>query len=362
MIIEGINHNKGLSCHLTAIRNILNTQGAMMEERKLFGLSSSMTINYSKMAGKNNFPIISGLNSQCLDNLATFFQMDYRHYFDADSCKAHQMLVDRLNENTPVIVTVSLKKYREWLFSNKSMENRQFGFNIESILSGLKWVGHVILVVGYDKRKDEFKFYENTLTELQSISKTDLMSVRMLNNTQGWNIFNEAFIIRPAPVRVEARDYIEAVTRNIYTYLYSTHPNCGYHAVHLFFDDFHSGKWRDYYSKEELASIFYFLYFTIDTTSGGLFRKYYAMFLMDIYTTFGLEKFDDVSNYYKELSKLWNKFAGKLLMYARSDDIYEAFNDMSIKEVTDTIIEAEAEGIDKLSECVRNHHLRTKFI
>ena len=158
-ILTNWKHTPGIHCGSVAIRDVINYYNFELSEEMCFGLGSGLGFYYSK----NSLSPTRSIHVRGPWMEAGFFNhfgIDYNDWQYVDDYeKAHQKLIDSINNDVPVLIQTDI-------------------YYLDYYNSGTHFPGHIITVCGYDEEKQVFYLSDTAFEGLKEVSFEQMRAAR----------------------------------------------------------------------------------------------------------------------------------------------------------------------------------------
>lgn len=158
-IIKNWKHLPGVHCGSVAVRDIVNFYNIKMSEELCFGLGGGLGFYYSK----NKLTPTRSIHVRgpwMESGFFNHFGVDYKDWqYENDSEKAHQFLIDSINNNVPVLIQTDI-------------------YYLDYYNSGTHFPGHIVVVCGYDEENRLFYLSDTAFADIKEVSFDQMKSAR----------------------------------------------------------------------------------------------------------------------------------------------------------------------------------------
>lgn len=344
-IIKGFPATGGRHCITSSLKQIFAYYRIDISEAMLLGLGSGLSFMY--LNGKDS-PMVSGrtkvfaLEEKLAQRLNVELVCKKPKNYEVAEAKAHQLL----DEDKPLLIYVDMP-YLSYLQMN---QDSHFG-------------GHAIALFGYDDEMSEY-YISDRDSELQPIL-TPQGSVGKDYHTISYEEMKLArnSSHRPFPAKNKYLEFDlgtyqfpsdklvkEAILEVCNQMLRPATRMLGITGIEKFSKEIL--KWKKF-TLEKLEYSALTNYFQIGHdggTGGGIFRKLYGEFLLEINEQLKIKELDRIGNGYLELSVLWDDIADELWKLSQSKD---ATSLISISKQIDACYQKEYKLLTTLESEIR---------
>jgi len=158
-ILTNWKHIPGVHCGSVAVRDIVNFYDLNMSEELCFGLGGGLGFYYSKNSLSPTRSIhVRGPWME--SGFFNHFGIGYTDWqYEDDSEKAHQLLIESINNNVPVLIQTDI-------------------YYLDYYNSGTHFPGHIVTVCGYDDKKQVFYLSDTAFEDLKEVSFEQMKAAR----------------------------------------------------------------------------------------------------------------------------------------------------------------------------------------
>ena len=344
-IIKGFPATGGRHCITSALKQIFAYYRIDISEAMLLGLGSGLSFMY--LNGKDS-PMVSGrtkvfeLEEKLAQRLNVELVCKKPKNYEVAEAKAHQLL----DEDKPLLIYVDMP-YLSYLQMN---EDSHFG-------------GHAIALFGYDDETKEYYISDRDSkaqpirTPQGSVGK-DYHTISYEEMKLARNSSHRPFPAKNKYLEFDLSTYTfpsdevakEAILEVCDQMLRPATKMLGITGVEKFSKEIL--KWKKF-TPEKLEHSAVTNYFQISHdggTGGGIFRKLYGEFLLEINEQMKIKELDRIGNGYLELSVLWDDIADELWKLSQTKEVISL---ISISKQIDACYQKEYKLLTTLESEIR---------
>jgi hypothetical protein len=157
--VKGYRHETGEHCASTALRNILAHHGTELSEGMIFGLASGLGFIYLRSDDLSPTRMFHGRTATLEDDFGKNSGVDLRDRVEPDDDAAWQMLRDRIEQGSPVMIATDT-------------------FYMKYHQTTSHFPGHRCVVVGYDDPSETVFIADRKFDDYQRCSFSELRAAR----------------------------------------------------------------------------------------------------------------------------------------------------------------------------------------
>ena len=342
-IIPNFNHQSGVHCTSSALRNVLEFHGVKMSEAMVFGLGVGMNLGYLKIPGME--PFFGGRNKDFVKDLCENLNVGLNEFTTKDPETGWNRLKERIDSNIPSVINIDMA----YLPYQDMADDFHFG-------------GHTIAVCGYNSDENTVLVTDTHFSDILEVPVEDLAKGRSSKKDRFMapnNLICEfSFPDNIPPIENIIEGVLNQTGFNLLSKSNRVLKLMGIHGGTVGITVFskHLDKWVKLSEEKFRARCIQQSGF-IGTkevnygTGGGLFRYLFSEFLEEVANEIGNTTLKNLSTTYSTLGKEWESIAilfDKVSKITSVEERKPLINDIKTKLLE--IKKLEEEGAKMLSE------------
>lgn len=343
-LIQGFNHETGVHCTSSSIRNVFEFHGVKMTEAMVFGIGIGMTLGYLKIPRMT--PFFGGRNRDFVKDLCSILDIVLNEFTTKNAEEGWLRLKDRLETDTPSVVNIDMGYLG---YQKKGLPSDDFHFG-----------GHTIAICGYNHEKETVLVTDTHFPNILEVPLDEITKGR--NSTVDRfmapnNLIYEFSFPETIP---ELNSIIEGVLNKTGSLLLKQSGrvlrlmgiHTGTKGIEVLIKDL--DKWAKL-NQDKIKSRCIQQAGFIGTkeenygTGGGLFRYLFAEFLQEAASKLNNNSLNSLSDFYVQLGEKWESIAILFKQITEIDDIVAQSTLWSkIKDSLAEVKQLEEEGANRL--------------
>lgn len=330
-------HVPGAHCTSSAIRDIFEFHGLIMNEAMIFGLGSGLGLGYGKLGSEN--PIVSGRQYKFEDNLCKLLNIELHKFMTTNKEEGWQRLKERIENGTPTAINVDMA-YLPY----------------QQLPKGFHFGQHAIVVAGYNSENSRVLIADTQFPDLQEISFEDLIRARNSSYSRWMDPRNFMYEFTFPEKVPELKDVIPiAIRKNGQNILKKSRMmrifgmTNGLDAIDKFAQDLEKlSTLSNSALQERCDEIAGFI--SEYGTGGGLFRLLYSRFLKKSADICNDPSLIILGEYYQNLADKWEEVSQNVLRIPESLDQERNQVILVVVDILNKIKLLEHKGAQKLQD------------